>query len=31
MFQDRTWHDVEDEDGNKFALLNYKQVLAKKE
>ena len=31
MFQDRTWHDVEDEDGNKFGLLNYKQVLAKKE
>lgn len=31
MFQDRTWHDVEDEEGNKFILLNYKQVLAKKE
>jgi len=30
MFQDRTWHDVEDEEGNKFILLNYKQVLAKK-
>lgn len=31
MFQDRTWHDIEDEDGNKFILINYKQVLAKKE